>query len=145
MAAARLGDTLWEGRALNSRCMVLLALGDVEAAEADAARAEELLTGLGQDFEAAQALHNRALAAHQRGDLPRALDLLDQVTERYRPWVTSRRSSMSTSHAMLTAGLIDEAEALCLAALDRDLTPGAGGTDPAARPRCARRRRRGDR
>ena len=49
------GRQLWEGRALNSRCMVLLALGDVEAAEADAARAEELLTGLGQDFEAAQA------------------------------------------------------------------------------------------
>ncbi|HKX67600.1 MAG TPA: CHAT domain-containing protein [Intrasporangium sp.] len=119
-----LGDTLWEGRALNGRCMVHLALGDVEAAEADAARAEELLTGLGQDFEAAQALHNRALAAHQRGDLPRALDLLDQVTERYTALGhISPELHVDHGHAMLTAGLIDEAEALCLAALDRDLPP----------------------
>ncbi|HET6666590.1 MAG TPA: CHAT domain-containing protein [Intrasporangium sp.] len=120
----RLGDTLWEGRALNARCMTQLALGDVDAAEADAAKAEELLTSLGQDFEAAQALHNRALAAHQRGDLPRALDLLDQVTERYAALGhVSPDLYLDHGHALLTAGLIDEAQALCLAALDRDLAP----------------------
>ncbi|HEY9493990.1 MAG TPA: CHAT domain-containing protein [Intrasporangium sp.] len=120
----RQGDMLWEGRALNARSMVHLALGDVDAAEADAARAEELLTSLGQDFEAAQALHNRALAAHQRGDLPRALELLDQVTERYAALGhVSPELYVDHGQAMLTAGLIDEAEALCAAALDRELTP----------------------
>lgn len=118
------GDTLWEGRALNARCMAHLALGDVDAAQADAARAEELLTRTGQEFEAAQALHNQALAAHQRGDLPHALALLDRVTERYAALGhVSPELFIDHGHALLTAGLIEEAEALCGAALEQDLTP----------------------
>ncbi len=120
----QLGDTLWEGRALNGRCMVHLALGDVDAAEADAARAEVLLTSLGQGFEAAQALHNRALAAHQRGELPRALALFDEVSTRYEELGhLSPELFVDQGHALLTAGLTDEAHALCTAALDHGLTP----------------------
>src|SRR4051812_15276059 len=58
----RLGDDLWEGRSLNTRCDVHLALGHADAAEADARRAEMLLDRAGQDFEAVQAVHNRGLA-----------------------------------------------------------------------------------
>lgn len=120
----RLGDTLWEGRALNGRSMAHLALGDVDSAESDAAAAEELLAGIGQEFEAAQAVHNRALAAHQSGDLPRALALLDAVTERYAALGhMSPELYVDHGHALLTAGLTDEAESLCTSALDRDLAP----------------------
>ncbi|GAA6525623.1 hypothetical protein IDVR_14180 [Intrasporangium sp. DVR] len=118
------GDRLWEGRALNARCMAHLALGDVDAAEADAARAEELLGSLGQDFEAAQALHNQALAAHQRGDLPHALAVFDRVTERYAALAhVSPELFIDHGHALLTAGLIEEAGALCGDALEQDLAP----------------------
>ena len=119
-----LGDSLWEGRALNARCVARLALGDVDGAEADAALAEQLLSETGQDFEAAQALHNRALAAHQRGDLPRALTLFDEVTERYSAMRhVSPELFIDHSHALLTAGLIEEAQALCTAALAEELSP----------------------
>jgi tetratricopeptide (TPR) repeat protein len=118
------GDTLWEGRALNARCMAHLALGDVDAAEADAARAEELLTRTGQEFEAAQALHNQALAAHQRGDLPRTLAILDTVTERYLALGNvSPDLYIDHGHALLTAGLIGEAQQLCESALEKERSP----------------------
>ncbi len=105
-----LKDTLWEGRALNNRCDVLLALGRPDEVEADAVRAEQLLAGIGQEFEATQAIQNRALAAHERGDIPTALDLLDQAVARYR-----RLGNMSNDLAsaqvstLLTAGLSQEA------------------------------------
>ena len=72
-------DTLWEARAYNNRFDALLALGETEAAEADAVRAEQLFPPSDRTGRQAQSMHNRALAAHQRGDLPEALTLLDQA------------------------------------------------------------------
>ncbi|MDV3219936.1 CHAT domain-containing protein [Intrasporangium sp.] len=120
----RLGDILWEGRALNGRCTVHLSLGDVDAAQADAARAGELLTSVGQDYEAAQALHNQAVSAHQRGDLPQSLALWDRVTERYEALGNvSPELYIDHGHALLTAGLIDEAQRLCEAGLEKERSP----------------------
>ncbi len=120
-----LGDTLWEGRSLVGRSDVQLARGDTDAAEADAARAEQLLSGIGQEFEAAQAAHNRALAAHQRGDLPTALTLLDEVTDRYVA-LDNVRHDLIIDHmqTLLTAGLIEEARTLGTTTLEQsDLAP----------------------
>ena len=119
------GDVLWEGRALNNRCDVLLALGDVDAVEADAVRAEQLLSSIGQEFEATQAVHNRALAAHERGDIPAALDLLDEATARYVRLGNVRHDlAIDRVQTLLTAGLIAEARALSERTLAQpDLAP----------------------
>jgi CHAT domain-containing protein/tetratricopeptide (TPR) repeat protein len=112
------GDALWEGRSLNTRCDVHLALGNAEAAEADAMRAEELLSGVGQDFEAVQAVHNRGLAAHARGDVPAALALLDEAAERYGALANLRHDLViERAQVLLAAGLTSEAQDLCAATL----------------------------
>lgn len=119
------GDRLWEARALNNRFDALLALGETEAAEADAARAEELFRGLGQDWETAQSVHNRALAAHQRGDLPEALTLLDRATDAYVALGNVRHDLMIDKvETLLTAGLSDEARHLAATTLSEpELAP----------------------
>ena len=76
-------DAIWEGRSLDNRCLVHLALGSVGRAERDAVRAEQLFISSGQELEAAFSGHNRALVARVRGDLPEALRLLDQAERRY--------------------------------------------------------------
>ncbi|MDN5795260.1 MAG: CHAT domain-containing tetratricopeptide repeat protein [Intrasporangium sp.] len=120
-----LGDALWEGRSLVNRSDVRLARGETSAAEEDARRAEELLTSIGQQFEAVQAVHNRALAAHQRGDLPTALALLDAATQRYLALGNVRDDLVTDRMEMLlTAGLVEEARALGARTLERtDLAP----------------------
>ena len=106
-------DTLWEARAYNNRFDALLALGETEAADADARRAEELFRSIGQDWEEAQSMHNRALAAHDRGDLPEALTLLDRAADRYVELGNLRHDlTIDKVHTMLTAGLTEEALAL---------------------------------
>ncbi|WP_246070214.1 CHAT domain-containing protein [Humibacillus xanthopallidus] len=113
-----LGDTLWEGRSLNTRCDVHLALGNVDAAEADAVLAERLLTSVGQEFEAVQAVHNQGLAAHLRGDIPAALTLLDRAAERYSALGNVRHDLIiERTQVLLTAGLIDDARELCTSTL----------------------------
>ncbi|EWT02026.1 hypothetical protein N865_06930 [Intrasporangium oryzae NRRL B-24470] len=110
----RAQDTLWEGRALNNRFDAYLALGETDAAERDAVQAAELLSSVGQDFEAAQAVHNQGLAAHLRGDLPAALTLLDEAAERYGALGNVRHDLIiERTQVLLTAGLIDEARDLC--------------------------------
>ena len=117
-----LGDTLWEARSLNNRSDVGLGLGDAAAAETDALRAEELFVRIGQDFEATQAVHNRALAVHQRGDLPAALTLLDEAIERYVALGNMRHDLITDQIQMLlAAGLTDEARALGRRALEGEI------------------------
>jgi tetratricopeptide (TPR) repeat protein len=121
----RNGDRLWEGRSLNSRSEVLLATGEVVLAERDAQRAWELLTEMEQHFEAAQALHNRAIAAHQRSDLAEALGLFDIVAERFQALNAFRAADLVVDHArvMLTAGLVGEAREMIRQALTTELQP----------------------
>jgi tetratricopeptide (TPR) repeat protein len=71
------GDLVWEARALHHRATMYLAVGDIERADLDYARAEELHAASGQRFEYASARQERAVAAHARGDLPTALAHLD--------------------------------------------------------------------
>ncbi len=112
------GDLLWLARGLNNRCVVNLALGEVDAADADAREAETLFAGQGQVLESAHSLHNRALAAHARGDLPEALRLLDAVTARYAE-IQLQPADLVIDHAatLLTAGLTAESAAMVARAL----------------------------
>lgn len=121
----RAGDVLWEARSLNNRSEVHIALGHVRQAEADASRAEVLFTALGQQLESVQATHNRGLVELVRGNLPAALDLLDEAADRYalldawRPELVIDRV-----HALVSAGLAVEAVASVEQALDvSDLQP----------------------
>jgi tetratricopeptide (TPR) repeat protein len=73
------GDLVWEARALHFRATMYLAVGDVERADRDYARAETLHATAGQHFEYASARQERGVAAHARGDLPAALAHLDHA------------------------------------------------------------------
>lgn len=109
----RLGDTLWEARTLNNRCVVRLALGDVRRADEDAHAAEALYLEGGHDLEATQARHNRAVVALLGGDVPTALGLLDEVTLRYRAHgVETPELLIDHVHALMTVGLSREATEL---------------------------------
>ena len=73
------GDLVWEARALVWRAAVYFAVGDIEQADQDYARAETLYAECGQQLEYADAVQERGKAAHARGDLPTALAYLDNA------------------------------------------------------------------
>jgi tetratricopeptide (TPR) repeat protein len=121
----RLGDRLWEARALDNRSLLHLAMGNIARADADAFDAERLFDLLGQQMESAYAVHNRALIAHQRGDLIEALQLMDAVTARYAD-IEVMPVDLAIDHSLmlLTAGLTNEARVTTQIALaTRDLQP----------------------
>ena len=88
------GDLVWEARALHWRAAVYLAMGDIQRADRDYARAEALWVECGQQLEYADARYERGLAAHARGDLPTALAHLDHAQIAARP---ARRVSTPNS------------------------------------------------
>ncbi|HEU4999053.1 MAG TPA: CHAT domain-containing protein [Lapillicoccus sp.] len=112
------GDLVWEARAHNTRCLAELAIGDTAAAEADAAAALALFDRVNQRLESIFAIHNRALALHQRGSLPAALELMDEVSERYVE-LGATPADLVIDHAqmLLTAGLFREARDMTITAL----------------------------
>lgn len=124
-ASETTGDDLWLGRSLVNRSDANLALGATRSAESDAVRAEKILSSLQRPLEAAQALHNQAIAAHQRGDLPRALALLDDVARGYQQLGVFRADlAIDRARTLLTAGLMSEAMATVGSALAaKDLQP----------------------
>ena len=71
------GDPVWEARALHWRAATYLAVGNVDQADRDYARAESLYAACGQHLEYASARQERGVLAHSRGDLPAALAHLD--------------------------------------------------------------------
>lgn len=73
------GDLVWEARALTHRAMVLLAMGAIDRADEDYARSEQLFARCGQQAEYADTRQARGAAAFARGDLPRALQYLDDA------------------------------------------------------------------
>ena len=109
-AFRRASDIRWEARTLQNRCMCYLAAGATQRAEADAVRAGTLFRSIGQYLEAAQAVHNRALAAHQAGNLPLALRRLAEAARDYQAIdVFSPDLAIDEAAVRLTAGLIDDA------------------------------------
>ncbi len=117
-AARRCGDRLWEARILHNRAWTWLAIGALGRADADAAAAGRLFDQLGQTLESVQAQHNRAAVAAGRGDLPRALHLLDAAESRYQTLgVFEPELVVNRGHVLLAAGLATEAAAAAEAAI----------------------------
>ena len=121
----RAGDVLWEARSLNNRSLVHVALGEVHRAETDVVRAEALFAALGQQLESVEAIHNRGLVQLVRGNLPAALDLLDEAAAGYRRLdVSIPELVIDRAHTLLSAGLAIEAVASIEPALrEPDLQP----------------------
>jgi tetratricopeptide (TPR) repeat protein len=106
----RADEQVWEARTRNLLGLLHLAVGEVAAAEDQLVLARELFLGLALEVEAAFALHNHALAASMKGDLPEAMTLFDRAAERYAELdIDATTLAMDRSAALLAAGLPDEA------------------------------------
>ena len=136
LGSSRMRDDLWLARSLNTRGLIQLARGQVDAADTDTATAAGLFDRLGQPLESAFARHNRALIARQRGDLPQALALLDEVTITYSE-MSSVPNDLAIDHAqtLLIAGLVGEARELARGPGEHG--PAAGEAGGGAANRCA--------
>lgn len=102
----RAGDRVWEARAVNNRALIHISLGEVARAERDLRRAHRLLTQLGQQLEAATALHNLGFVAYLRNDIPGSLRLLAAAGEEYDALgFVSTDLAIDRCTVLLTAGL----------------------------------------
>lgn len=116
----RAGDQVWEARSRNYRGFTHLALGGTRQADADFAVAERLYAASGQEFEYAEARQNRGYVAFLRGDLPTALEYLDEAGERYeKVGVVWPDLAIDRCAVLLAAGLTAEALVEADAAVDR--------------------------
>src|SRR6266508_2009627 len=112
----RADDMIWEARALTARAFVHLALGSVERATIDIARAERLFAAAGQEYESAVARHNRGVIAFRSGDLPAALAFLDEAAGRYHllsaevPDLSIDRCAVLLAAGMASGRLLRQAE-----------------------------------
>src|SRR5215831_9353940 len=118
------GDLVWEARALHHRATMYLAVGDIERADQDYARAEALHAASGQRFEYASARQERAVAAHVRGDLPTALAHLDHAQHLFdQLGIFEPELAVNKCTVLLAAGLardaLDEADA-AVSTIERD-------------------------
>lgn len=104
------GNRRWEARTRNILGLLHLAVGDVGAAEDQVLTARDLFVDLGDEVEAAFALHNLGIVAFMKGDLPTALATYDHADLRYSELGLATTSlAMDRSAALLAAGLADEA------------------------------------
>ena len=117
----RAGDPVWTARALNGRGLVYLEVGSLGRADADFVAAGRLWAETSQELESIHTVHNRAVAAFSRGDLPAALSYLDEAAARFRPLnVPTPVLSVDRCAVLLAAGLVGDALAEADAAI-RDI------------------------
>jgi tetratricopeptide (TPR) repeat protein len=117
----RAGDPVWTARALNGRGLVYLEVGSLGRADADFVAAGRLWAETSQELESIHTVHNRAMAAFSRGDLPAALSYLDEAAARFRPLnVPTPVLSVDRCAVLLAAGLVGDALAEADAAI-RDI------------------------
>ena len=103
-------DVIWTARALTLRATVHLALGAVDRADADFTAAELLWETTGQEHDKADAVESRGLAAFRSGDIPVALQLLDEAEEMYTKLATpSFMLTVRRCEVLMSAGLAGEA------------------------------------
>ncbi|WP_369191256.1 CHAT domain-containing protein [Streptomyces sp. R08] len=103
-------DVIWTARALTLRATVHLALGSVDRADADFTAAERLWETTGQEHDKADAVESRGLAAFRSGDIPVALQLLDEAEEMYAKLATPTfMLTIRRCEVLMSAGLAGEA------------------------------------
>ncbi|MEU0572746.1 hypothetical protein ABZ297_46085, partial [Nonomuraea sp. NPDC005983] len=78
------GDTVWAARALTLRGHVNLALGAVAQADADFRAAQRMFATTNQEHDSVVAVQNRGVVAFRAGDLPVALEFLDEADRRFK-------------------------------------------------------------
>ncbi|WP_219514905.1 CHAT domain-containing protein [Nonomuraea ceibae] len=109
-ALRRAGDTVWAARALTLRGHAQLALGSVQAADADFRTAQGMFATTRQEHDSVVAVQNRGVAAFVAGDLPTALDLLEEADQGFRKLGTPMLDLVADRCAvLLAAGLSREA------------------------------------
>jgi tetratricopeptide (TPR) repeat protein len=109
-ALRRAGDTVWAARALTLRAHAQLALGGVQAADADFRAAQRMFDSTGQEHDSVVAVQNRGVAAFVAGDLPTALRLLDEADAGFRRLGTPMPDLVADRCAvLLAAGLARQA------------------------------------
>jgi tetratricopeptide (TPR) repeat protein len=116
-AFRRLGDRLWQARALTNRGVLHTYQGSLRQAEHDLLAAERLYAELDQELAVAQVRHNLGFVAARAGDVPGALrwyDLADVYFARSgRPAV----ALLDRGELLLQAHLLPEASGAAEAAL----------------------------
>ena len=124
----RSGDRLAEARLLANRGVARVYLGDLDGGEADQRRVQALAAELGQDLLAAGALHNLGFLNGRRGDIPAALQWLEQAGAAYRalgaPGRLTSVLDADLCDVLLAAGLTVEARAAAQRAVDAMSTAG---------------------
>lgn len=106
----RAGDPLWEARALNSRAMIYLAVGDVHRAERDVRRAHQIFSAHGQRMEATYAAHNLGVISYARNDVPAAIRQLTLAAREYDELgMASPDLAIDRAVVLLSAGLGEDA------------------------------------
>jgi len=119
-------DVIWTARAITLRATVHLALGAVDRADADFTAAELLWETTGQEHDKADAVESRGLAAFRSGDIPVALQLLDEAAGMYAKLTTPTfMLTIRRCEVLMSAGLAGEALAQADTAVG--LLDGIGG------------------
>ncbi len=118
------GDRAWEAHSWHNLGFVQLQAGRIEESEAATTRARDLLLALDLPLEALWAEQNLGEIALARGDLPRAIAVLDRVAAAYTDIGHERASLVPMRcRALLTAGLALEAAELATAAIEAPMEP----------------------
>jgi tetratricopeptide (TPR) repeat protein len=126
-----------------NRAMIRVTAGDLPAAFADLARAEELFAGEGNDFGVAQVRHGVGVAHVRGGDLPAALAALDDAVARFgRLGHDALDVLVDRVEALLAAGLAADAAADAADLARRFEQAGSHSLAAEARLRRGRRARR---
>ncbi|MEU8246575.1 CHAT domain-containing tetratricopeptide repeat protein [Nonomuraea sp. NPDC048916] len=109
-ALTRARDIVWAARALTLRGHVHLALGSVRLADADFGTAQGMFATTDQEHDSVVAVQNRGVVAFRSGDLPAALELLDEADRRFRELGTPMFDLAADRCAvLLAAGLARDA------------------------------------
>ncbi|WP_406053580.1 CHAT domain-containing protein [Kribbella sp. NBC_00889] len=125
----RSGDRVWEARCRNYRGFIQLEMGVTRQADTDFEQAGRLYAASGQEFEYAETRQNRGLVAFSRGDLPAALQYLDEAGRGFAEvGVVWPELAIDRCAVLLAAGLPTEALAEADQAIVRMETVGGQAT-----------------
>ena len=103
-------DHIWEARTLNLIGLSRLRLGQTDLAAHAVQRAEDIFEQEGQAIETVVTVHNRAVIAWCRGDLPGTLRLYDEAANRFAALGEDHPGLVrDRCEALLAAGLVPEA------------------------------------
>jgi tetratricopeptide (TPR) repeat protein len=106
----RRGDTVWAARSLDARGLVYMDLGLATRADADFQAAARLYAETDQEYDSANAVLNRGVAAWRSGDLPAALAFFDEAARRYQPLnIPTPYLSQARCYVLQTAGMARDA------------------------------------